>query len=340
MRFEEDADDVSARDDFSFVFTETGANAEYLRDVETFSSAFRTVTGASRLMVEETHASKVDAAKIISAIAREGFYGGSADKRHMHADEIKKVLDITLKRKVPHGEAVSYTFASLMAACFAHRTATTVMQPGEEVFDMELERELKMSKAEEFEFRVACSVVIGQEEVSSDHFVPLSCIDDVFLALGYTMQEKDLIYILDHCDVEQRDPFAGGADNRGGLGAVVGDVDGDGEKGVKVDNLMSAFEAFRDDQVMVLKIKAIFNSIIASGALPHSLRSEHKKAVGSTTIPHESLRNIMNKLLQLSRKDGLTEEETRLLVDEISSRYDRKITLRDFVRIFSGSREA
>jgi hypothetical protein len=97
-----------------------------------------------------------------------------------------------------------FTLDALMAAVFASRDKTSVTSPGEELFDLELEKELHLSKDAEFQFRVACHVASGEEEFNSDKLVDcvsIHDVDDVFLAMGYTMQEEDLAFILARCEV-------------------------------------------------------------------------------------------------------------------------------------------
>ena len=63
-----------------------------------------------------------------------------------------------------------------------------------------------MSKDAEFRFRVACHVASGEVEFEADKLVNsvlVQDIDDVFLAMGYTMQEDDLAFILARCEVRR-----------------------------------------------------------------------------------------------------------------------------------------
>lgn len=301
----ENVDELQEEEESSYsgFFDEVDSSGKMENDKALLVAAFDSVSG----ILEEKFLNRVKAAKFILNLAATGFFGSSGKKRHMHADSIKEVLAITLANKNK-----TYSFDALSAACFSYRDKTTVMQLGEEVFDEELEKELKLSKDEEFEFRVACSVVIGQVDVGADDSVPICDVNDVFLALGYTMQDSDLVFILDRCEVSSEDSGS-----------------------VKVDSLLAAFEHFRDVQVPLHKLKTIFNSMVADETLHHNLKSDHKrKAVGSTGLPHVAIRNVLNKTLQLHGSMALDMDATMLVVEEITSRSDRKITLRDFVRIF------
>jgi hypothetical protein len=104
---------------------------------------------------------------------------------------------------------------------------------------------------------------------------------------------------------------------------------------IKVDNLLTAFEAFREDQIQLPKLKILFASLVADEVLHHNLQHDRKsKVVGTSSLSPEALQNAMNKVLGLHGNMQLTLDEVRPLVEEISSRYDRRITFRDFVRIF------
>lgn len=104
---------------------------------------------------------------------------------------------------------------------------------------------------------------------------------------------------------------------------------------IKVDNLLLAFEAFREDQIQLPKLKLIFASLVADGVLHHNLQHDRRnKVVGTSSLSPEALRNALNKALGLHGDMQLNMDEVRPVVEEISSRYDRRITFRDFVRIF------
>jgi hypothetical protein len=75
--------------------------------------------------------------------------------------------------------------------------------------------------------------------------------------------------------------------------------------------------------------------LVADGVLHHNLQHDRRnKVVGTSSLSPEALRNALNKALGLHGDMQLNMDEVRPVVEEISSRYDRRITFRDFVRIF------
>ena len=245
------------------------------------------------------------AAKFLLAVSKAGFF--SKSKRHLEVDEVKEIFDLAIVNANGF-----YTRDALFAAAYAYRDRTSITKPGDEAFDRHLEKELRLSKDEEYRFRIACSVATGTTEVSPDDKVPLDRLDEVFQALGYTMLDEDLHFI-----AERSDP----------------DEDGS----VKVDYLLSAFEAHRESQLPLHALKALYASLLSTGHLSRGLENDfRRKVVGSATLPHETLVKILNDTMGLHGSDQLTKEDAQSLVDEISSNHDRRITFRDFVRLFVG----
>jgi len=304
QRFEGDdqiaATEESASDRY---FDENSSDLTLVNERKKLAKIYAAIRGAS-----ETILTRPNAAKFIGSVSKSGFFDKSSrDKRRTSVEEIAEIMETAME--TPDG---MYTCDALMAAVFAFRDKTSISTPGAELFDLDLEKELHLSKDAEFQFRVACHVASGETEFHADKLVDrvsVSDIDDVFLAIGYTMQEDDLKFITDRCEAE------------GGI--------------VKVDNLLSAFEAFREEQIQLPKLKILYASLVADGVLHHSIQSGRKsKVVGTSSLPHEALRSALNKVLGLHGNLQLTLEEVMPLVEEISSRYDGKITFRDFVRIF------
>jgi hypothetical protein len=102
------------------------------------------------------------------------------------------------------------------------------------------ERKVKMTPEQDFEYKMAFSVVAGVEEGSiatADTRIDVTQLDEVFMALGLTMQDSDL---------EQ----------------IVNGVELDDDGLIGMDELRESFEAWRIKQIDVDVLQAIFNMLV------------------------------------------------------------------------------
>jgi len=196
QRFEADeqiaASDESAADRY---FDEDSSDAVLVKERRKLAEIYEAILESG-----EKHLTRPNAAKFVGSVGRSGFFAKKKGiKKRIGLENITEILGTALE--TPDG---LFTLDALMAAVFAFRDKTSVTTPGEELFDVELEKELRLSKDAEFQFRVACHVASGEEEFSPDKLVDcvsIHDVDDVFLAMGYTMQEENLAFILARCEV-------------------------------------------------------------------------------------------------------------------------------------------
>lgn len=247
-----------------------------------------------------------EAAVFFSRISHSNFFAKANKPKELKPDDVKELLHLCL----PTAD-MKFTYDALSAACYAWRSTSSAQLPGEDPYDIELERELKLSKDEEFRFRVAFSVIAGKEDISPHDMIEEDSLVDVFSAQGYSMQPADMEYIQNLCEI--------------------------GEDGmINVDSALQAYELWRDDQLQLTTLKAIFNTLVADEKLHKGIPDGYKnKVVGRTELSINALRRILNSVLSNSGADKLTNDEVFDIAGEISSSINRTVTLQDFVRLFN-----
>ncbi len=281
--------------------TYTTARKNELKSIEKVYKSMTDTVGRGSDSLSRKHA-----AEFFSRIAKSGFFGKSRAKKHIKADDIREILNFCLKDKVGN-----FTLDTLTAACYAWRDKGGITYPGEESFDIYLEKHLKMNKEDEFEFRTAFSVVAGSKTISANDTITEDQVDDVMLALGFSFTDEDIETMVMGCDL-------------------------DSSGNISCDSLLASFEATRDDQIQLKQLKALYCSLIRDGVLHNNIPHECKgKVVGTTPLMLSVLRNAVNKALMLNGPMALTENEVMPMVEEISASPERKITFEDFVRLFS-----
>lgn len=174
---------------------------------------------------------------------------------------------------------------------------------------------IKMTSQQEYEFKIAFSVVVGAKDVVSDEKLSVDQLDDVFMAIGITMQDSDLEYIIESVEL-------------------------DGEGMISYEELRDAYENWRIRQMEIPSVQALFNmfvedkNISKSKGFPYHFKG---KRSGNATIPHRALRNGVNRVMHLHGKMALkNDQDVQCLVNEIASEKDRKVTFEDFCTLFSG----
>lgn len=175
---------------------------------------------------------------------------------------------------------------------------------------------IKMTSSQEYELKTAFSVVVGcVEGVVSDEKLSVDQLDDVFMAVGLTLQDSDLEYIIEKVDL-------------------------DAEGMIAYEDLREAYEDWRIMQMEIPTVQALFNMLVEDKGITKTQQFPYHykgKRSGDATIPHRALRNAVNKVMHLHGKLALrNDEEIQCLVNEIASDKERKITFKDFCSMFSG----
>jgi uncharacterized protein YggL (DUF469 family) len=172
---------------------------------------------------------------------------------------------------------------------------------------------LKMTMEQNFEFKVAFSVVAGLQNTVIDEKIHISQIDEVFQACGLTMQEYDLEYVTEYLELDE-------------------------EENVSYDNLRDAFEQWRLNQLQLPVVKALYNMFIVDKTVPKESEFPRRfvnKNPGEATISHKAIENALNKIMHLHGKSMVTKTDLIAVVDEFTSTGDRKITFSDFCGLFT-----
>ncbi len=175
------------------------------------------------------------------------------------------------------------------------------------------DKKLRMSAEQDFEFKVAFSVVAGLQNIVIDEKIHVSQIDEVFQACGLTMQEHDLAYVMELIDL-------------------------DDEENVSQDSLRDAFESWRLHQLQLPVVKALYNMFIVDKTIPKEREFPQRymgKDAGEATMSHKALENAINKTMHLHGKSLVSQKELMSVVDEVTSSGDRTITFADFCGLFS-----
>jgi hypothetical protein len=251
--------------------------------------------------------SKLDAIKFLTRVAKMGFFGSHTSTRtEVNTAEIKDMFKDALVSKQG-----TYTFHSLSAVCYSYRDKSGLKLPGDDPYEHELEKVLKVSVDQEFRFRTAFSVIAGTQKCRETDEIPIDRVGMVFHALGFSVTDDQLKIITKDMELEPC-----------------------GTK-VKVDSLYAMYEQWHDDQLKVNTLKAIYNMLVREGTINSKIAVEHRsKIVGLTPLPHSSIRNSLNKILKLNGTLALTNDEIRGMLGYISSSTDLRITLMDFIKMF------
>ena len=179
------------------------------------------------------------------------------------------------------------------------------------------EQILGLSAEQSFEFKIAFDLVAEEYQpgITSDPdnvSIPEEKIPDVFLALGLTMMDHDLEYI-----IENSYPNAQGL--------------------YMCADLIEAFDQWKQRQLSYDNLKSVFNTLVSTQKLPGTF--EHTKPYankisGDARLPSEALKNALNSALHLDGDSKLKLHEIKGVEDEISSNAQNHISLKDFVEIF------
>ena len=175
------------------------------------------------------------------------------------------------------------------------------------------DKKLKMTAEQNFEFKMAFSVVAGIQSAVIDEKIHISQIDEVFQACGLTMQEYDLDFVTELLDLDE-------------------------DENVSYDTLRDAFEQWRLNQLQLPVVKALYNMFIVDKTIPREnefpVRFMNKNP-GEATISHKALENAIKKVVHLHGKNSVSKSELSAVINEITSSADHKITFADFCALFS-----
>ena len=178
------------------------------------------------------------------------------------------------------------------------------------------EQSLGLSTEQVFEFRLAFDIVAeeyspGITYDSESVGIPEDRIHDVFLALGYTMMDHDMEFILENSYPTD------------GL--------------YTCDELLECFDQWKQKQLSYDNIKRVFNTLVSTQKLPGVFRDTNAyagKIPGDANLPSEALKNALNTALHLDGDSKLKLHEIKGVEDEISSNPLNHITIKDFIEVF------
>ena len=163
-----------------------------------------------------------------------------------------------------------------------------------------------LTRNQEFELNMAFRVVAGEgvEVISEEQ------IDDVFMALGYTLQPADLDVIISNC---------------------VTDNDGN----YSYSGLVEGYNFWRRKQLNLTDLSPIFNALVKEGKLPRNFpRHLTNKLAGDSMVGVEGVRNALNAVLHLEGDLEATDHDALGLIDEVASTPQRAINFTDFLDMF------
>lgn len=176
---------------------------------------------------------------------------------------------------------------------------------------------LNMSNEQAFEFKIAFDVVAEENEPGSTASalgagIPEDRIADVFLAVGYTLMDYDIAFVVENTGTNAEGLFM-------------------------CADLQDTFEAWRSVQLSVENLRACFNALVSLQKMPSSVDHVNqfvKMLPGDATLPSEALRNALNETLHLDGEMKLKLQDIQGVEDEISSNPEKHITFNDFIDIF------
>lgn len=221
---------------------------------------------------------------------------------------------LSIKRKKKKTDAMkqdAYHYSVIQEACERHNENMGVEDDDYE--DSVEARILCLTKSEEYEFKVAFSVVAGVDEISFFNKVHIGQIEEVFLAIGLTLQTFDLKEIVNNIELDSNDECT-------------------------CEQLKDAYEIWRRHQIPVSMLKALFNKILKDNRLPleGSFPVEYKTLNhGTLTLDSQSICNIVNKVQDLSGNSRLKTADIMTTINELKSTKGSGVSFRDFVSIFS-----
>lgn len=176
---------------------------------------------------------------------------------------------------------------------------------------------LGISSEQAFEFKIAFDIVAEEFEpgFSSDPNgagIPQDRISDVFLALGYTLMDYDMDFIIENSFPTADNLFL-------------------------CTDLLEAFDLWKQKQLSYDNLKTVFNALVSLQKLPTSFEQANaysSKIPGDTYLPSEALKNALNSALRLDGDSRLRLHEIEGVEREISSNAQNHITLADFIQVF------
>ena len=247
-----------------------------------------------------------NASRFFCRVGNQRFFVKGNKPSALKSDDVRELLRLCL----PTSD-MRYTYDSLSAACYAWRFTSVAQLPGEDPYDGELEKELKMSKEEEFNFRVAFSIIADKDTCSLDDAISEDDLADVFYAIGYTVQDSDVEALRNLCEISD-----------------------DGM--ILVDSALQAYESWRDDQLQLKTLKAVFNTLIADKHIHRNIPDAYKnKVVGRTELDIHAMREVLNSVGGASGAEKMSKDEVFDIVGELSSKVGRSVSLQDFIRLFN-----
>lgn len=247
----------------------------------------------------------------------EGGVGRYSLSREFYVDSSEKPGTEYMAQNTDMVPVTKYNALSLQAS----RAEFDYIKSGDAARDKEAGKKrgfnLNMSAEQAFEFKVAFDVVAEENDPGSTNNalgagIPADRIADVFLAVGYTLMDYDLQFILDNTGTNAENLYM-------------------------CLDLQESFEAWRSAQLSVENLRSCFNAIVSLQKMPMNFdQVQHfvEMIPGDATLPSEALRNALNEALHLDGDSKLKLQDIQGVEDEISSNPEKHITFTDFIDIF------
>jgi len=182
----------------------------------------------------------------------------------------------------------------------------------EQVYDPDEEKKkiLGCTQYQDYEFKVAFRVV---QEVGDA--MPAEKVSDLFLTLGYTLQDNDVDEFLEHCQPDKDGNYL-------------------------CDTLLEQYDQWRREQLKLEDLAAAFQMIAVHKKLSRKLEQSFytfssPSELDDTYINVDALQNVLDSVLHNEQENGLPLKEAELVAREISTDSTHKISLENFLKLFT-----
>jgi Ca2+-binding EF-hand superfamily protein len=163
---------------------------------------------------------------------------------------------------------------------------------------------LGLTTVQNFELIEAFKVIAGEGQST----IPEDKISDLFDAIGYTLQESDITWIINNTTAQKDGTYI-------------------------CDMLAESFSDWKKEQMNIDDIKAVFNMLASGKKFTMEFPTTFTGEPGSNTIKADAIKFILTETVK--RNLPYTVDDVERIIDEISTGKDKGIQFKDFVGLFT-----
>ena len=203
--------------------------------------------------------------------------------------------------------ALAGSVADIMLKKFAKDTGNEVVyipSEAEEVEETEHVADLGLTAAQQFEIQEAFKIIAGE----GNSTIPEDKVSDLFDAVGYTLQESDIKWILSKTSAQKDGTYL-------------------------CEMLSESFSAWKNEQIHVEDVKAVFNMFASGTKFKMEFPAAFTGEPGTNTIKENAIKFILSETVP--RNLPYTRMEIAGIIDEISTGNDKGVKFKDFIALFA-----